>query len=116
PVFCLPGNPVAAFVCFRLIVSPALTAMQGGTVAPVLKLPLPARFSHGNKQGRTQYLRARIERDENGEPGIFIHGRPGAGVLSSLTGAHGLVEIPGDCHEVSIGDMLNFIPFREAAL
>lgn len=116
PVFCLPGNPVAAFVCFRLIVAPALTAMQGAHRAPVMKLPLPAQFSHGNKQGRTQYLRARIKHDPQGQAGIVIHGRAGAGVLSSLTGAHGLVEIPGHCKEVRIGDMLNFIPLREAAL
>ena len=116
PLFCLPGNPVAAFVCFRLLITPAVTAFQGGAVPAVMKLPLPARFSHSNKQRRAQYLRARIVHDEDGQPGIAIHGRAGAGVLSSLAGADGLVEIPRDCAEVKDGDMLAFIPFREAAL
>ena len=36
-MFCLPGNPVAAFVCFRLLVSPVLDrlAAQGGQHRPV---------------------------------------------------------------------------------
>ena len=28
-IFCLPGNPVAAFVCFRLLVRPVLDSCQG---------------------------------------------------------------------------------------
>lgn len=116
PVFCLPGNPVAAFVCYRLLVGAGLNALQGSITKPVLKLPLPVLFDHHNRQGRAQYLRARITADHDGQPAIAIHGRAGAGVLSSLTGADGLVEIPMDCQNVQIGDILNFIPFREAAL
>ena len=52
----------------------------------------------------------------DGEQAIFIHGRAGAGVLSSLTGADGLVEIPADHGHVNEGDRLNFIPFRERGL
>jgi molybdopterin molybdotransferase len=45
-----------------------------------------------------------------------LHGRRGAGVLSSLTGADGLVEIPVENTGVTEGDYLPFIPFREAGL
>jgi molybdopterin biosynthesis enzyme len=37
-------------------------------------------------------------------------------VISSLTGADGLVEIPLDCAQVREGDLLNFIPFQEQVL
>jgi molybdopterin molybdotransferase len=47
---------------------------------------------------------------------MVLHGRKGAGVLSSLTGAHGLVEIPVENDGVTVGDYLTFIPFRETAL
>ena len=116
PVFCLPGNPVASFVCYRLIVMPVLAAMQGATPRPMMKLPLPAGFSHRHRDGRTEYLRARLAPDDSGRTAIFIHGRAGAGVLSSLTGADGLVEIPAGHGHVSPGDLLDFIPLREHAL
>lgn len=116
PVFCLPGNPVASFVCYRLMVLPILTAMQGGINLPVLKLPLASGFSHRHRGDRTEYLRARVDLNTDGEQAIFIHGRAGAGVLSSLTGADGLVEIPADHGHVNEGDRLNFIPFRERGL
>ncbi|MGB1626029.1 MAG: molybdopterin molybdenumtransferase MoeA, partial [Candidatus Puniceispirillaceae bacterium] len=46
----------------------------------------------------------------------LLHGRKGAGVISSLTGAHGLVEIPFESKGVELGDILNFIPFQEQVL
>jgi len=116
PVFCLPGNPVAAFVCYRLLVAPVLTRLQGGVTGPVMKLPLPAGFTHRHKKGRAEYLRARIVLRDDGTRVITLHGRAGAGVLSSLTGADGLVEIPADIGDVREGDALPFIPLREPAL
>ena len=41
-----------------------------------------------------EYLRAVIQIDNAGLQHILLHGRKGAGVISSLTGAHRLVEIP----------------------
>ena len=116
PVFCLPGNPVASFVCYRLLVMPVLAAMQGAAPRPLVKTPLPAGFSHRHRDGRTEYLRASLAPDDTGRTAIFIHGRAGAGVLSSLTGADGLVEIPADHGHVAPGDLLDFIPLREHAL
>ena len=116
PVFCLPGNPVAAFVCYRLLVAPLLARRLGSTPAPVMRLPLAAGFDHRHKPGRTEYLRVRLQVTPSGSPQMLLHGRPGAGVLSSLTGADGLVEIPADHPHVKKGDMLNFLPFREAGL
>lgn len=116
PIFCLPGNPVAGFVCYRLLVQPVLAAMQGAVPRPVMKLPLPAAFSHRPRGDRTEYLRARLAPDGEGRTAIFIHGRAGAGVLSSLTGADGLVEIPAGADGVVPGKYLDFIPLREHAL
>ncbi|XDZ66175.1 gephyrin-like molybdotransferase Glp [Alphaproteobacteria bacterium LSUCC0684] len=115
-VFCLPGNPVAAFVCYRLLVAPVLTRLEGGTIKPVMKITVPAAFSHKHKPGRAEYLRARLAPREDGILAVTLHGRAGAGVLSSLTGADGLVEIPADIGDVKEGDPLPFIPLREPAL
>ena len=94
-----PSNPGGRWQWVGLITNPVLPArksrgsvrlfpaadhtgsngVSGRGCAAVMKLPLPARFSHSNKQRRAQYLRARIVHDEDGQPGIAIHGRAGAG-------------------------------------
>jgi len=111
PVFAVPGNPVAAFVCYRLLVAPILAWRQGQPLTPALSIPAPAHFRQGHRKGRTEYLRARLT-----PKGIVLNGKPGAGVLTSLTGADGLVEIPSDHDNVIEGDLLNFYPLRESAL
>ena len=111
PVYAVPGNPVAAFICYRLLASPLMGLRQGRPLTPPLKIPAPADFSQTHRKGRAEYLRARIT-----DQGIVLNGRKGAGVLTSLTGAHGLVEIPADHDDVKKGDILHFIPFREAGL
>ena len=116
PVMCLPGNPVAAFVCFRLVAAPVLTFMAGGTPIPPTRIPVRCAFDHRKSPGRTEYLRVRLATGRDGKPEMSLHGRKGAGVLSSLTGADGLVEIPVDNDGVAVGDYLSFIAFRETAL
>lgn len=116
PVMCVPGNPVAAFVCYRLVAAPVLGLMAGGSRAPLLRLHTRCGFSHQKSAGRAEYLRVQLRPGEDGTPEMRLHGRKGAGVLSSLTGADGLVEIPVENTGVAVGDCLPFIPFREAAL
>ncbi len=115
-LFCLPGNPVAAYVCYRLLAAPALTVMAGGKANAILRIPVRADFDHKKLPGRAEYLRVRLQADATGETVMRLHGRRGAGVLSSLTGADGLIEIPVENAGVSKGDYLSFIPFREAGL
>ena len=114
-IFCLPGNPVAAFVCTKLLIMPLLTHLAGGIIKPTLKFSIPAGFSHKKPAGRAEYLRARIVDGAKGQE-IQLHGRKGAGVISSLTGADGLVEIPLDNAGVEPGMPLAFLPFADRAL
>jgi len=115
-IFCLPGNPVAAFVCFRLLVMPTILARLGAVPKPPLRLQLPSGFHHKKTARRTEFLRAKLIQDETGRQRIHLHGRKGAGVISSLAGADGLVEIPLECTQVMPGDLLNFLPLREQVL
>ena len=116
PVMCVPGNPVAAFVCYRLAAAPVLDRMAGGIARPLLRPRVKCGFDHRKSAGRAEYLRVKVTTDAAGEPGMHLHGRKGAGVLSSLTGADGLVEIPVENTGVAVGDYLPFIPFRESGL
>ena len=114
-IFCLPGNPVAAFVCTRLLIIPLLTRLAGGIPQSLLKLIVPAGFEHQKKAGRTEFLRVVLVNNGD-EQQLQLHGRKGAGVISSLTGADGLVEIPLENAGVEIGTLLSFLPFHERGL
>lgn len=114
-IFCLPGNPVAVYVCFMLLVKPVLDILAGGRVAKTPRFQVAAGFSYRKKKGRTEFLRVTLSTDESGHATAFIHGRKGAGVISSLLGADGLVEIPSDAEQISAGDRLRFIPFEGGA-
>ena len=114
-IFCLPGNPVAAFVCTRLLILPLLGRASGGAWQPALKIGVPAGFTHRKKPGRAEFLRVVLE-NNGGKQQLVLHGRKGAGVISSLTGADGLVEIPLDNAGVELGTVLNFLPFHERGL
>ena len=54
--------------------------------------------------------------DKDGKTCIDLYGRKGAGVISSLTGADGLVEIPIENSGGEPGMFLNFLPFMERCL
>ena len=114
-IFCLPGNPVAAFVCTRLLILPFLGRASGGVWQPALKIALPSGFVHSKKPGRAEFLRVVLENND-GKQQLLLHGRKGAGVISSLTGADGLVEIPLDNAGVEVGTLLYFLPFHERGL
>jgi molybdopterin molybdotransferase len=114
-IFCLPGNPVAAFVCSKLLIKPLIIKLAGGVNLNPLSIKLPSGFEHNKKIGRAEYLRAKIV-NENTNTFITLHGRKGAGVISSLTGADGIVEIPMEYKSVVKGELLNFYPFDHRGL
>ena len=115
-VICLPGNPVAVYVCYKLLVAGWLKQMLGMPAKPLLRAELPVGFQHKKRADRAEFLRARVETSDNGQAQLQINGRKGAGVISSLQGADGLVEIPIGITEVQVGDRLPFLPFRERGL
>ncbi len=114
-IFCLPGNPVAAYVCAQLLIKPAIEKISGSDFEEPFYVFLPSGFEHKKKIGRTEYLRSKII-TKNNVSKIFIYGRKGAGVISSLTGADGLVEIPDDVSSVKVNQLLKFLPFSHQTL
>ena len=114
-IFCLPGNPVAAFVCSKFLIKPALVKMAGGNNFTPFFLKITSGFEHTKKIGRTEFLRARIN-NSGCQSVILLHGREGSGVISSLTGADGLVEIPYNKKNVLKGELLKFYPFENKGI
>jgi molybdopterin molybdotransferase len=108
----LPGNPVAAFVCFLLYVRPMLVTMGGG------EWPEPQRFSVAadfdipcRKTGRREFLRGRLATDDAGRLVVRKFPRDGSGLITSLREADGLIEIGEDLAAVKRGERVSFLPF-----
>ena len=102
-VFGLPGNPVSSMVCFEQFVAPALRRMMGyprchrRTLQARLASPLKRRA------GRTEYVRVKLSRDQDGYV-ANVTGTQSSGVLLSMAHADGLLAISSDCAALATGD------------
>ncbi len=110
-IFCLPGNPVAVYVCFLLLVKPVLDILAGGSPVPQITQYFPCDFGYKKKKGRTEFVRVTLQTEQDGTQKAVLHGRKGAGVISSLLGADGLIEIPSEADTIEPDTRLRFIPF-----
>ncbi len=107
PVFGLPGNPVAAFVCTLVFAEPAFRLLAGGGWRLPAGFTVPAAFSKSKKPGRREYLRARLNADGAAE----VFKSEGSGRISGLAWADGLVEIGDGAREIGPGDPVRYLPF-----
>lgn len=110
----LPGYPVSALVQLMLVGRVVLDRLSGATAMPALPPALQVRagFTLPPQSGRRQLLRARLEHDPYGSQVAVPYPTQGSGVLSSLVGSDGLLDIP-DTHEgIQAGAMVDFRPFE----
>ncbi|MEM1161069.1 MAG: gephyrin-like molybdotransferase Glp [Pseudomonadota bacterium] len=112
PVFGLPGNPVAAFVCTLIFARPALAVMAGRDWLLPQGFDVPAGFAKSKKPGRREYLRARIGADGRAE----IFRSEGSGLIGGLSWADGLVELPDEALEIAPGDPVRYLPYASFGL
>jgi molybdopterin molybdotransferase len=110
----LPGNPVAAMVCFLLYVRPLVHRLGGGKWQVPTRYPLSADFEiKSKKPDRREFLRGILQRDEGGQLAVRKFERDGSGIITSLREADGLIEIGEEVRCVDRGDIVDFIPFSE---
>jgi molybdopterin molybdotransferase len=104
PVFGLPGNPVAAMVCFEMYVRPALRRMMGQSLLfrPCAEGVLAEAYQKGGKDRRTHWLRVHARRDASGWVATST-GPQGSGILSSMTKANAIAEIPESAASLEMG-------------
>ncbi|MEM5493817.1 gephyrin-like molybdotransferase Glp [Hoeflea sp. AS16] len=108
----LPGNPVAAFVCFLLYVRPALTVLGGGAYHEPVRFPVAAGFDvPRKKEGRREFWRGWLEPGPDGRPVAHKFARDGSGLISGLRQATGLIEITESVTSVAKGELVSFLPF-----
>ena len=107
----LPGNPVAAMVTFLVIGRPLVLHLAGATDVGSTRFPVVAGFDYKKKKGRREWARVRLQSNGGGRPVAVKYRSSGAGILSSMVEADGLVELPEDMDGLKQGTVVDFLPF-----
>ena len=94
---------------------PLILRLMGGNDTPPLSFRVRAGFDYNKKKDRREWLRARLVDDASGGLTAQKFPREGAGILSSLVAADGLIELPEDLTRLEAGAMVDFLPFSEVA-
>ena len=115
PFVGLPGNPVAVVVTFLTIVRPMILRLMGASGEAPHHFQVRADFAYKKKKNRREWLRARLRSDGDGGWLAVKFPREGAGILTSLVEADGLIELPEEMTELAPGTMVDFLPFSEVA-
>ncbi|QIG46713.1 molybdopterin molybdotransferase MoeA [Nordella sp. HKS 07] len=108
----LPGNPVSAFVTWRVIGARIAEALAGISEGGPRRIIVRAGFERFRRAGRCEFLPARLG-------GYDGHGTRIAEIVTAtvshrvalLAQADGLLLIPAETERISRGDMLEFEPF-----
>lgn len=111
----LPGNPAAMMVTFLRLARPALLRLAGATDLEPRLYKVQAGFDHTKKQARREYVRVRLSTDQSGSLVAHKFPREGAGILTSLVEADGLVELSEDMTQLTQGTLVDFLPFTEVS-
>lgn len=90
----LPGNPVSSLVCGVLFLRPLIDALLGRPPRRRDAELLPLAADIGGNDQREDYLRARIQRDDDGTERVAAFERQDSSMLATLTRADALVVRP----------------------
>ena len=113
PFVGLPGNPVAAMVTFLRVVRPLVLKLAGARDREPRLFRVRAGFAYRKKAGRREWVRVRLAADGAGGLEAQKYPRDGAGILSSMVAADGLVELPEGLTRLEPGTMVDLLPFSE---
>lgn len=106
PIFCLPGDPVSAQVCFEVYVRPALRQMQGWTTLSRPSVQARVDRSWYSPRGRREFVRVRLTGSPRTGYQAKIMGSPAALLLSALAESNALAVVPEEVTNVRAGDAL----------
>lgn len=111
PFFGLPGNPVAVFVTFCMLVRPYLLKMQGVSELSLTEFWVKADFEQSRPGSRQEYIRVRLQASGDGGQSLVAYDNQSSSLVTSLSWADGLAVIPINSM-VAKGDLLRYIPFK----
>jgi len=102
PVFGIPGYPVSAIIAFEQFVNPILNRMLGQPDPPVQTIEVEPTRKIASKLGVEEFLRVKL-----GQVGNRIVATPlprGAGCITSITEADGIIRIPNQIEGLKEGE------------
>ena len=111
PFVGLPGNPVAAFVTYCYVVRPVIARLAGSTPELPHTTPVKMGFRYRKKLGRREFVRVNLSRLPDGGMEARQFPKSGAGILTSLTDADGLVVLPEDWADIESGSTVPFVSY-----
>ncbi len=115
PFFGLPGNPVSAYVTFRLLVMPWLLKTLGSSSYMLDESAAESDFAAKNNGKRLEFLRGKAVLNNNGKIKVSLYPKQGSGILSSIVESNILIPIePGG--EISKSDVIKIIPLHQQSL
>ena len=84
--------------------------IQGCRTLTAPSLQIKSGFTQASANSRLEFVRVRLQTNANGEQVLEAFGNQGSSIMTSLSWADGLAEIPlGET--VAVGQCLKFIPF-----
>ncbi|SCY88807.1 molybdopterin biosynthesis protein [Desulfoluna spongiiphila] len=113
PVFGMPGYPVSAIVAFEQCLSPLLASLAGRSFEPKATLAVTPSRKVASKLGVEEFLRVKL-----GQVGDRIIATPiagGAGTLTSITEADGIIRIPPQVEGLAAGPEVSCELLRPAS-
>ena len=105
PVFALPGDPVAAAVCFELYLRPALRLMMGHEAQDRPCVRAMALDEHVRRPGRTAFLRARVRKAGATYHAALLDGAADPR-LGAVAEANALVIVPPEAKGFARGELV----------
>ena len=108
-------NPVHSvlFLILAFFNAAGLFLLMGAEAKAPLAFPVTLGFDYKKKEGRREWVRAFLQRDERGRATAIKFPREGAGILSSLVECDGLVQLPEELTRLEKGETADFLPFSE---
>ncbi|MEX1165701.1 MAG: gephyrin-like molybdotransferase Glp, partial [Hydrogenophaga sp.] len=111
-LFGLPGNPVAAMVTFLVFVRPALQRLMGCAAHRPALLRARCDEALRKRPGRSEFPRALVQTDTDGQVCVRTTGPQGSGLLNSMVQANGLIVLAHDQGDVAVGDSVEVMMFE----
>ena len=106
PILTLPGNPVSAFVSFRIFVTPAIRVLQD--LPAQREAPRQARLSEPvrSPEGRRSFMRGTLDR----RAGVVtpLTGQ-GSHQIASLAKANALIVVPEAATQLAAGELVDVL-------
>ncbi|OQA21407.1 MAG: Molybdopterin molybdenumtransferase [Actinobacteria bacterium ADurb.Bin346] len=111
-IFCLPGSPVSAMICFEIYVRPLIKKIMGDSDIFRRKIAAKALEDYEHNETGTDFIRVFLEKKEDG---IYFRptGMQGSGILTSMSLADGIAIFPEGRARIEKDSEVDVIMFKQ---